>query len=165
MNRDWVRDFNYVRGFNVHFHNMHAQITFRKSFAFTKSKIRLSRRIVIQNALLYRVSKAWFERALHSQRFRSGFQFQIRKRSESRSETAFGTWFVPLWTGPLFVGKMPCLGACIYHAPGSCKPTTLWLQVERTNQYTIVLPLYSYIHVVVPFEQLNRIVIKNVIIP
>ena len=46
-----------------------------------------------------RVSKAWFERALRSQRVKSGFQ--IRKGSESRSETAFGTWFAPLWTGSL----------------------------------------------------------------
>ena len=44
------------------------------------------------------VSKTWFERALHSQRVKSGFQ--IRKGSESRSETAFRSWFNPLWTGP-----------------------------------------------------------------
>ena len=53
------------------------------------------------------ISKAWFERALRSQRVKSGFQ--IRKGSESRSETAFGTCFVPLWTGPLLI-----------HTPHTC---------------------------------------------
>ena len=38
-------------GFSAHFWNAHARITFRKSFAFTWSRIRLSRRITIQNAL------------------------------------------------------------------------------------------------------------------
>ena len=28
---------------------------------------------------------------------------KIRKVSESRSATAFGTWFVPLWTGPIYI--------------------------------------------------------------
>ena len=67
-------------------------------------RTRLSMRITTQNALYFtfqkRVSKAWFERALRSQRGKSGFK--IRKGSESRSETASGTWFVPLWTGPVF---------------------------------------------------------------
>ena len=91
-------------GFSAHFQNVHAQITFRKSFAFTCPRIRLSTRITIQNTSFFRVSKrvskAWFERALHSQRVKSSFQ--IRKGSESRSETSFGTWFIPLWTGPMF---------------------------------------------------------------
>ena len=39
-----------------------------------------------------------FERALRSQRVKSGFQ--VSKGSESRSETAFGAWFAHLWTGP-----------------------------------------------------------------
>ena len=46
----------------------------------------------------FRISKAWFERPLHSQRVKSGFQ--IRNGSETRSETAFRTWFARLWTGP-----------------------------------------------------------------
>ena len=43
-------------------------ITLRKSCAFTKGKIRLSRRLTIQNTLFFCVSKTWFERALRSQR-------------------------------------------------------------------------------------------------
>ena len=39
------------------FQNAHARITFRKSFAFTKGKIRLSRRITIQNALRFAFQK------------------------------------------------------------------------------------------------------------
>ena len=31
--------------------------------------------------------------------------FQMRKGSESRSETASGTWFSPLWAGPLSVSS------------------------------------------------------------
>ena len=61
-------------------------------------RIRLSRQITIQNAL-FRFSKPCFERVLHSQRVKSGFQ--IRKGSESWSVMAFGTWFAPLWTGPI----------------------------------------------------------------
>ena len=66
-----------MHGFSTHFQNAHARITFRESFAFTSP----------QNDALYadhdpkrqcfRVSKAWFERALRSQRVKSGFQ--IRK--------------------------------------------------------------------------------------
>ena len=63
------------------FLNAHARIEFRKSFAFTCSRIGLSRRITPQNALFFhlskRVSKAWFETALHSHGLKSGFQ--IRK--------------------------------------------------------------------------------------
>ena len=70
-----------MHGFSAHFQNAHAQITFRKIFAFTCPRIRLSTRITIQNALFFRVSKhvskAWFERALRSQKVKSGFQ--IRK--------------------------------------------------------------------------------------
>ena len=62
-------------------------------------RIRLSRWNTIQNALFFCILKAWFERALCSQRVKAGFQ--IRKGSESWSETAFGTRFVPLWTGPM----------------------------------------------------------------
>ena len=63
--------------------------------------IRLSRRIMIQNAPLSHVSKARFERALRSQRVKLGFQ--IRKGSESQeSKTAFGMRFSPLWTEPVF---------------------------------------------------------------
>ena len=60
-------------------------------------RIRLSRRITIQNALLSHFkSQIWKSFA-----FTKG---KIRKGSKSRSKTALGTWFVPLWTGPqLFV--------------------------------------------------------------
>ena len=70
-----------MHGFSAHLKNEHARITFRKSFAFTCPRIRLSRRITIQNALFFcvskRVSKAWFETALCSHWLKSGFQ--IRK--------------------------------------------------------------------------------------
>ena len=74
-----------MHGFSAHFQNAHAQITFRKRFTFTCPRIRLSTWITIHNTLFFRVSKlvskliskAWFERALHSQRVKSGFQ--IRK--------------------------------------------------------------------------------------
>ena len=42
-----------MHGLSVHFKNAHARITFRKSFAFTCPRIRLSRRITIQNALFF----------------------------------------------------------------------------------------------------------------
>ena len=71
-----------MHGFSAHFLNAHARITFRNSFAFTWTRIRLSRRITIQNALFFRVSKrvskAWFETAFCSHGLKSGFQ--IRKR-------------------------------------------------------------------------------------
>ena len=41
-------------GFSAHFQNAHARIMFRKSFAFTCPRIRLSTRITIQNALFSR---------------------------------------------------------------------------------------------------------------
>ena len=70
-----------MHGFSAHFQNAHARITFRKSFAFTCPRIRLSTQITIQNAPFFRiskrVSKAWFETALRSQGLKSGFQ--IRK--------------------------------------------------------------------------------------
>ena len=85
----------HMHGFSAHFKYAHVQITFGKSFAFTCPQNQAF--CVDHDPKLFRVSKAW---ALHSQRVKSGFQ--IRKGSESRSETAFRTWFVPLWTGPLF---------------------------------------------------------------
>ena len=67
-------------------------------------RIRLSRRITFQNVLFSCLKKNRFERALHSLlRVKSGFQ--IRKGSESRSETAFGMRFTPLWTGPISNNK------------------------------------------------------------
>ena len=99
-----LRRLTHAYGFSAHFQNAHARTMFQKSFAFTKGKISLSRRITIQNALLFAFQKpdlkSWFERALRSQRVNSGFQ--IRKGSESHSEMAFGTWLIPLWTGPQF---------------------------------------------------------------
>ena len=88
-----------MHGFIAHFQNAHARITFRKSFAFTCPQNQAFSADHNPKRPFFRVSKAWFKRALHSQRVKSGFQ--IRTGSESRSETAFGTWFVPFWTGPL----------------------------------------------------------------
>ena len=48
LTRAWLQ-----HGFSAHFQNAHARITFRKSFAFTCPRIRLSRRITIQNALFF----------------------------------------------------------------------------------------------------------------
>ena len=76
-----------MHGFSVNFQNAHAWITFRKSFAFMCSSQSGFLRGSRSKKTLFRVSKAWFERALHSQRVKSGFQ--IRKGSESRSEMAF----------------------------------------------------------------------------
>ena len=109
---DWVRDLNYihVRAFTsianavpiknricalsqMLMHESCSKSALRSHFL----RIRLSTRITIRNVFFFfafqkPVSKAWFERALHSQRVKLGFE--IRKRSESRSETASGTWFV-----------------------------------------------------------------------
>ena len=94
VHADWP-----MHGFSAHFQNAHARITFRKSFAFTCPQNPAFYADHDPKHQFFRVSKAWFERALHSLRVKSGFL--IRKGSESRSETAFGTWFVPLWTGPM----------------------------------------------------------------
>ena len=90
-----------MHGFSAHFQNAHARITFRKSFAFTCPQNQAFYMDHDPKRPFFHVSKAWFERALRSQRVKSGFQ--IRKGSESCSEMAFGTWFVPLWTGPEFL--------------------------------------------------------------
>ena len=91
-----------MHGFSAHFQNAHTRITFQKSSAFTCPQNQAFYANHDPKRLFFlvskRVSKALFERALRSQRVKSGFQ--IRKGSESRSEAAFGTWFVPLWTGP-----------------------------------------------------------------
>ena len=88
-----------IHGFKMPTHESRSKRALHNSQVL---RIMLSRQITVQNAL-FRILKAWFERALHSQRVKSGFQ--IRKGSESRSETAFGTWFAPLWTGPVFNGN------------------------------------------------------------
>ena len=66
-----------MHGFSAHFQNAHARITFQKSFSFTILRKKLSTWITIQNALFFAfqmyISKPWFERALHSQRGKSGF--------------------------------------------------------------------------------------------
>ena len=72
-----------IHGFPTHFQN-DTQIAFRKSSVL---RIRLSRLITIPYAIFLRISRPWFERALCSQRVKSGFR--IRKGSESWSETAF----------------------------------------------------------------------------
>ena len=63
-----------------------AQITFRKSFAFTCPRIRLSRWITIQNNGF---QKLWNSFAFTWAKIRLSYQ----ERVESCSETSFGTWF------------------------------------------------------------------------
>ena len=104
------------------FENAQERITFRKSFAFTcpqnqafkvdhfkrfdhvigKRYISTCYVCMYHNPKLnfFRVSIAWFERALRSQRVKSGFH--IVKESESPSEAACGTWFALFLTGSLF---------------------------------------------------------------
>ena len=90
-----------MHGFSAHFPNAHAWIMFRKSFAFTCPQNLAFYAHHNPKRTLFCVSKAWVERALRSQRVKSGFP--IRKGSESCSETAFRERFVPSWTGPLSV--------------------------------------------------------------
>ena len=78
-----------MHGFSTHFQNAHARITFQKSFTFTRPQNQAFYADHDPKRPFFRVSKAWFERALRSQRVKSGFQ--IRKGSESCSKTAFGT--------------------------------------------------------------------------
>ena len=93
-----------MHGFSTHFQNAHAPITFRRALHSHVLRIRLSTWITIQNAPFFAfqrpVSKAWIESALRSQRIKSRFQITKGSKSRSWSETAFGTRFVPLWTGP-----------------------------------------------------------------
>ena len=82
-NSRWLTHALLQHGFSVHFQNAHARITFRKSFAFSCPRIRLSTRITIQNAPFFcvskRVSEAWFKTALRSQRLYKIRLSQIRK--------------------------------------------------------------------------------------
>ena len=80
-----------MHGFSAHFWNAHARITFRKSFAFTCPRIRLSRRITIQNPLFFSCFKSllWNSFVFTWAKIRLSNQ----ERAESRSETSFGTWF------------------------------------------------------------------------
>ena len=76
-------------------------------------RIKLSRRITIQIAPFLRFkSLIWKNLA-----FTKGKIFQIRKESESRSETAFGTWFAPLWTGPLTESSVLTLARWVSSLP------------------------------------------------
>ena len=82
-------------GFSAHFQNAHARITFRKSFAFTCPRIRLSTRITIQNALFSRF-KTRFKSLISWNSFAftwAKIRLSKQERAESRSETFFGTWF------------------------------------------------------------------------
>ena len=56
----------------AHLQNAHAQITFQKSFAFTCPQNQTFYANHDPKRPLFRVSKAWFERALRSQRVKSG---------------------------------------------------------------------------------------------
>ena len=85
-------------GFSAHFQNAHARIMFRKSFAFTCPRIRLSTRITIQNALFSRFktrfkSLIWnsfaFTRA--QIRFRNVFRNAIRSHVNRPNDTLLPT--------------------------------------------------------------------------
>ena len=91
-------DFAFFSSLLVHTHESCSEIALRSQVL--RIIVRLSRRITIQMPFFVCVSRAWFERALNSQKVKTGYQ--IRKGSESQSKTAFGTWFTPLWTGPIF---------------------------------------------------------------
>ena len=81
-------------GFSAHFQNVHARITFRKSFAFTCPRIRLSRRITIQNALFSCFKTRFKSLIWNSFAFTwAKIRLSNQERAESRSETSFGTWF------------------------------------------------------------------------
>ena len=66
-----------MHGFSAHFQNVHARITFRKRFTLTCPQNQAFYVDRDPKRPYFRVSKAWFERALRSQRVKSGFQ--IRK--------------------------------------------------------------------------------------
>ena len=98
------------------FQNAHALITFRKSFAFTCPRIRLSRRIMIQNAL-FRVSKTHFQKpdlkqALRSHGLKSGFQIRkVLKRLSERDSS-------PCEHSPLFcLDVWECCGVLVCALP------------------------------------------------
>ena len=94
VHADWP-----MHGFSVHFQNAHAQITFRKSFAFTCPRIRLSTWILIKNTLFPRFKSLIWK----SFEFSKGkIRLSNQERAESCSETSFGMWFILLWTGPMF---------------------------------------------------------------
>ena len=93
-----------MHGFSAHFQNAYARITFRKSFAFTCPRIRLSTRITIQNALFSHFKTSFKSLIWNSFAFtRAKIRLSNQDRAESRSETSFGTWFVLMWTGPLSI--------------------------------------------------------------
>ena len=83
-----------MHGFSAHFQNAHARITFRKSFASgflreSRSKTPLFSRFksLIWNSFAFT---------------RANIRLSNQESAESRSETSFGTWFVLMWTGPMF---------------------------------------------------------------
>ena len=104
-----------MHGFSAHFQNAHVQITFRKSFAFTCPQNQAFYVDHDPKRTFFHISKAHFKSPIWksfvlSQRVKSCIAgFQIRKGSESRSETAIGMWFIPLWTGPLSKMIVDCI--------------------------------------------------------
>ena len=83
-----------MHGFSAHFSNAHARITFRNSFAFTRTRIRLSRRITIQNALFSRFKTRSKSLIWNSFLFTwAKIRLSNQEKAESRFETSFGTWF------------------------------------------------------------------------
>ena len=77
-----------MHGFSAHFQNAHARITFRKSFAFTCPRIRLSTRITIQNAFFFLHFKTRFKSLIwNSFAFtRAKIRLSNQERAESRSK-------------------------------------------------------------------------------
>ena len=99
----WLTHAWLQHGFSAHFQNAHAQITFRKSFAFTCPRIKLSTWITIQNALFSRFKTRFKSLIWNSFAFtKAKIRLSNQERAESRSEMSFGTWFILRWTGPLF---------------------------------------------------------------
>ena len=119
-------------------HFTSARITFRKSFAFpSPSESDFLGRSWSKTAFFFRITKAWFERTLCSQRGKSGFQ--IRKWSESRSETAFRTW-----TGPVCFRKEKSKA----NFPEQCLTKynskvsqTRWADISASEQSTVTTPV------------------------
>ena len=91
-----------MHGFSAHYQDAHARITFWKSFAFTCPRIRLSRRITIQNALFSHFKTRFKSMIWNSFAFTwAKIRLSNQERAESRSEMSFGTRFKPMWTQPM----------------------------------------------------------------
>ena len=116
-----------MHGFSAHFHNVNKRTI--QLFAFMHEshseralrsqvlRIRLSGWITIQNALFCVFQKPDLK------------ELCVHKGSESRSEMAFGTWFAPLWTGPI------CnLWYSIWEGMGMSKKALVFMPQTRLSQ-------------------------------